>query len=190
MHLVHPHHGSLLPSTVHNVSALVNIICIHIGGHTLSISAKLGSATHFPTSTASAGLPHLFVGACVHSVWFKAVSHCMWPPPCAIFCASQLLASLGGHQLEPRSLERKRKFALLQPESSSVAVEMREGSNTLLYQRVYLWFEMPVCSWHGTFTIYNHRVRASWDKPFIEPLHSTKNELVPSRCAAKCYLIS
>ena len=94
MHLVHPCHGSLLPSTVHNASALVNIIQVHIDGHALSISVKPGSATHVPTSTASIGLQHLSVGACVHLVWFRAASFRMWLPSCAnILHASQLLAS-------------------------------------------------------------------------------------------------
>ena len=79
--LVHPRCGSLLPSTVHNALALVNIICIYAGGHTLSISVKPGSATHFPTSTTSAGLQHFSVGAHVHLVWFRVVSHCVWPSP-------------------------------------------------------------------------------------------------------------
>ena len=76
----------------------------------------------------------------------------------------------------------------MQPVSSSAVVETREGSNTLSYQWVYLWFEMPACSWHGTFTVYNHKVRTSWDKS-IEPLHSAENELEPSRCTTMCCLI-
>ena len=68
-----------------------------------------------------------------------------------------------------------------------MAVEMKEESNALSYQQVYLWFEMPVCSWHG---VYNHKVRTSGDKLFIRPLRSVKNELEPSRCTAMCYLIS
>ena len=109
MHLVCPHHRSLLPSTVHN--ALVNIIRVHVCGRALSISAKPRSATHFPTSTTSTGLQHLLVGAHVHLVWFRTVSRHMWPLPCVnVFHASQLLASLGGCQLEPHSLERECKF--------------------------------------------------------------------------------
>ena len=81
MHLVHPHCGSILPSTVHNVLALVNIIHIHAGGCALSISVKPGSAAHFPTSTTSAGLQHLLVGVHVHWVWFKAASCHVWPLP-------------------------------------------------------------------------------------------------------------
>ena len=73
MCLVHPCYGSLLPSTVHNMLALVNIH-IHAGGHALSIPAKPRSATHLPTSTTSTGLQHLLVGALVHLVWFRAVS--------------------------------------------------------------------------------------------------------------------
>ena len=68
MHLVHPHCRSLLPSTVHNMLALVNIICIHTSGHALSIAVKPRSAAHFPTSTTSAGLQRLWVGARVHLV--------------------------------------------------------------------------------------------------------------------------
>ena len=96
MHLVCPQHRSLLPSTVHNVLALVNILCVHAGGCALSISAKPGSTTHFPTSTASAGLQHLLVGAHVHLVWFRAASHCMWPLPCVnVFRASHMLIHFG-----------------------------------------------------------------------------------------------
>ena len=78
-HLVHPCHGSLLPSTVFNTLALVNIIHVHAHGRTLTISAKLGSAAHFSTSTASAGLQHLLVCAHVHLVWFRAASRYVWP---------------------------------------------------------------------------------------------------------------
>ena len=77
MHLVHPCHGSLLSSTVHNALALVNIVRVHAS----SILAKPGSTTHFPTSTASAGLQCLSVGARVHLVRFRAVSHCVWLLP-------------------------------------------------------------------------------------------------------------
>ena len=91
MHLVHPHCRSLLPSTVHNALALVNIICIHAGGCTLSISAKPRSATHFPTSTTCTGLQHLLVAAHVHVVWFRAMSHHVWLPPCTnIFHTSHI----------------------------------------------------------------------------------------------------
>ena len=90
-HLVCPCHRSLLPSIVHNTLALVNITHAHTSGHALSISVKPGSATHFPTSTASAGLQCLLACACVHLVWFRAVSHLMWPLPCTnIFHASQI----------------------------------------------------------------------------------------------------
>ena len=96
MHLVHPHHGSLLPSTVHNALALVNIIHAHTAGCALSISAKPESVTHFPTSTTSAGLQCLLVGAPMYLVWFRAVSCHVWPLPCAnIFCTSDIL-QLGG----------------------------------------------------------------------------------------------
>ena len=112
--LVRPRCGSLLPSTVHNMLALdklVNIVRVHVCGCVLSISAKPGSATHFPTSTASAGLQCLSVGACVHLVWFRAASCHVWPLPCVnVFCTSQLLASIGGCQLEPHSLECECKF--------------------------------------------------------------------------------
>ena len=109
--LVHPRCGSLLPSTVHNALALVNIVHVHASGHALSISAKPGSATYFPTSTTSTGLQHLSVGPCVHLVWLRAANCHIWPLPCInIFHASQLWASLGGHQLELHSPEREHKF--------------------------------------------------------------------------------
>ena len=152
---------------------------------------KPRSAAHFPTSTTSAGLQHLSICAHVHLVWFRAASRHMWPSPWTnIFHVSQLLASLGGHQLEPCSPDASISLPRLRPKSSSAAVETREGSNAFSYQQVYLWFEMPVYSWHGTFTVYNHKVRTFWDKPSIESLCSTKNELEPSRCAVTCYLIS
>ena len=114
MHLVHPCHGSLVPSTLFNVLALVNIIRIHTGRRALSISAKPGSAAHFSTSTTSAGLQHLSVGACVHLVSFRAVSCCMWPlPHVNISCTSQLLASLVRHQLEPCSPKLERNITSL-----------------------------------------------------------------------------
>ena len=92
--LVHPCHGSLLPSTVHNALSLVNIVCVHASGCALSISVKPGSAAHLPTGTASTGWQCLSVGACVQLVWFRAVSSHMWLPPCIIVLqASQLLAS-------------------------------------------------------------------------------------------------
>ena len=68
MHLVCPHHGSLLPSTVHNVLACVNIAHVHASGCVLSISVKPRSATYFPTSTTSTGLQCLrLVPVCT---WF------------------------------------------------------------------------------------------------------------------------
>ena len=74
MRLVCPHHGSLLPSTIFNVLVLVNIIHVHTGGCIPTISVKPGSAAHFLTSTTSAGLKHLLVGACVHLVWLRAAN--------------------------------------------------------------------------------------------------------------------
>ena len=79
--LVCPCHKSLLPSTVHNTLAWVNITYIHISGCTLSISAKPESAAQFPTSTTSVGLQCLSVGEHVHLVWFVATSRHVWPPP-------------------------------------------------------------------------------------------------------------
>ena len=191
MHLVCPQHRSLLPSTVHNALALVNIIHIHTGECTLSISAKPRSAALFPTGTTSTGLQHLLVGAHVHLVCFRAVSHHVWPlPHVNVFHASQLLASLGGCQLEPCSLEYEHTFASVVTQVFKCGCRNREVSNALPHQWVNLWFEMPVCSWCGTFPIYNHKVRKSWDKPSIGPLCSAKNELEPSRCTAACCLIS
>ena len=114
MHLVHPRHGSLLSSTVCKAFALVNSIHIHVSGCPFSISVNPGSATHFPSSTASAGLPVPFSWCLCALGRFRAVSHHMWPPSCInIFCPSQLLASLGGHQLELCSPEYKCKLALV-----------------------------------------------------------------------------
>ena len=60
MHLVLLTMGAYFLLTVLNVFTLVNIICVHASGCALSISAKPRSATHFPTSTTSAGLPASF----------------------------------------------------------------------------------------------------------------------------------
>ena len=110
----------------------------------------------------------------VHLVWFRAVSNHVWPSPRAnILHASQILASLGGPDWSCTAQNVSISLPQLQPKSSSMAVEMREGSNVLSYQQVYSRFEMPVCSWRSAFTVYNHRVRTSWDKPPIEPLRST-----------------
>ena len=54
-----------------------------------------------------------------------------WPPCVNVFCASQLWASLGGHQLEPCSQEHKCKFASVMTQVLSAVVERREGSNVL-----------------------------------------------------------
>ena len=114
----------------------VNLWLCHscVSHHTyLSIPEKPESATHSSTSTTSAGLLHLSVGALVHFVWKElqantcgcrtaapfswctsalclegAASWCMWlPPPINIHHASQLLASLGGCQLESHSQKRE-----------------------------------------------------------------------------------
>ena len=74
--------------------ALVNSICIHISGRTFSISEKPWSTAHFPTSTASAGLPVPFSWCPCR---FRAVSCHVWLlPHVNIFHTSQLLVSLGG----------------------------------------------------------------------------------------------
>ena len=112
MHLVHPYHRSLLPSTVSNAFALVNSTHVHVCGHALISQRSLGVIhTSLPVP-----LPQdcqcLSVGACVHLVRFRAVSHHMWLLSCInIFHASQLLVFLGGHQLEPHSPEHEREFA-------------------------------------------------------------------------------
>ena len=94
--------------------ALVNSTCIHINGCAL-------------VSQRSQGVPHtslpvlllqdcqcLSVGAHVHLVRLRAASHHVWLLPCVnISHRSQLLASLGGHQLEPYRLESGSEFALV-----------------------------------------------------------------------------
>ena len=66
--LVHSHGWSLLPSTVLHLcfNFMCAVHCIH-----LSIPEKPGSAMHSSTSTTSAGLQYLSVGARVHLVWLK-----------------------------------------------------------------------------------------------------------------------
>ena len=71
---------SLLPSTVIIVLALVNSTVSPAG--TSSISTRPGSTTFLPVSTASTGLLHLSVGACVHHVR-SDTELCMWPLLCA-----------------------------------------------------------------------------------------------------------
>ena len=67
-HLVCPCDCSLLPPTVFDV--LTRAFAMHVSHHTrLSIPEKPGSAAHASTSTASAGLLCLLVGALVHFVW-------------------------------------------------------------------------------------------------------------------------
>ena len=152
----------LLPSTVFNMWALVNIICIHAGWCTLSISVKPGSATHFSTSTASGGLQHLSVGAHVHLVMLRAVSHHVWLlPHVNISHASQLLVSLGGCQLEPHSLKHECKF-------TSVATQVFKCScgNDGREQHALVPMGLLVV-WDALFVVYNYKVRSSWDKPSI-----------------------
>ena len=114
MHLVHPCHGSLLPSTVSNTFALVNSILIHISGHALVSQKSLGVPhTSLPVLLLQ-DCQHLLVGAHVHLVRFRAVSHHVWSlSGVNIFHASQLLVSLGGCQLEPCSLECEHEFTLV-----------------------------------------------------------------------------
>ena len=67
MHLVHSCDWSLLPSTVFD--ALTCAFAMHMSHHMcLSIPEKPGSAAH-STSTTSAGLLCLLVGALEHFVW-------------------------------------------------------------------------------------------------------------------------
>ena len=109
--LVHPHCRSLLPSTVPNVFALVNNVHIHASGHALVSQRSPG----VPHTSLPVLLPQdcqcLLVGVCVHLIRFRAVSHHVWPlPHINIIHTSQLLASQGGHQLEPCSLECECEF--------------------------------------------------------------------------------
>ena len=95
MRLVHPHCGSLLPSTVSNAFALVNSTCVHVCGCTLISQRSLG----VPHTSLPVPLPqdcqHLSVGAFVHLVRFRAASHHMWPLPCInIFCASHIYQTI------------------------------------------------------------------------------------------------
>ena len=108
MHLVYPPCRSLLPSTVHNALALVNIVHIHTSGCTSSISAKPGSIAHFPTSTTSSGLQCLSVGGRVHLGLVKSCELLHVTNACIkVFHPSQSWASLGGCQLEWCSLKHK-----------------------------------------------------------------------------------
>ena len=72
---------SLLPSTVIIVLALVNSAVSPAG--TSSISMRPRSAALLPVSTASTGLLHLSVGACVHCVRSDTEKYRVWPLPCA-----------------------------------------------------------------------------------------------------------
>ena len=70
---------SLLPSTVIIVIALVNSAVSPAG--TSSISTRPGSAALLPVNTASMGLLHLLVGACVHHVRSDTEKYRVWPLP-------------------------------------------------------------------------------------------------------------
>ena len=70
---------SLLPSTVIIVLVLVNNAMSPVG--TSSISMRPGSATLLPVRTASTGLLHLSVGACVHCVRSNTEKYRVWPLP-------------------------------------------------------------------------------------------------------------
>ena len=62
----------------------------------LKYLSKARECHTLPTSTASTGLQHLSVGACVHVVWFRAASHHVWPPPRAnVFRASHVFSFSG-----------------------------------------------------------------------------------------------
>ena len=66
--LVRPCDWSLLPSTIFDVLTCAFATCVSRYAR-LSILEKPGSATHTSTSTTSAGLLCLLVGALVHLVW-------------------------------------------------------------------------------------------------------------------------
>ena len=72
---------SLLPSTIIIVLALVNSAVSPVG--TSSISTRPRSAALLPVSTASAGLLHLSVGACVHGGRSDTEKYRVWLLPCA-----------------------------------------------------------------------------------------------------------
>ena len=131
----------------------------------LSISEEPGSAAHSPTSTAFGGLSAPFGWCPVHLVRFRAVSHHVWWLPMSTFPCITIIGIPGW---VPAGATQP-GLPLLQPESSSAVVEMREGSNVLSYQWVYLWIMMPACNWCSTFVVYNYKVRTSWDKPSFEP---------------------
>ena len=75
-----------LEPTSFNCTSCINLCfcCTRAVHHTcLSIPDKPGSATHSSTSTASAGLQHLLVGARAHLVWLELqvvmCDHCHMP---------------------------------------------------------------------------------------------------------------
>ena len=78
--------SSWLEPTSFNCTLCVNLCFCHVcavhHAH-LSVPEKPGSATHSTTSTTSAGLQHLLVGAWVHLVWLELwvvmCGHCHVP---------------------------------------------------------------------------------------------------------------
>ena len=71
--------GSLLPSTVIIMLALVNSAMSPAGTH--NYLKRPGSAALLPVSTTSTGLLHLLVGAQVHRVRSDTGNHHVWPQP-------------------------------------------------------------------------------------------------------------
>ena len=164
-HLLCPCCGSLLPSTVSNAFALVNSAGVHVCGCALVSQRSLGMLhTSLPVPL-SWDSQHLLVAVCVHLVRFGAVSHLVWLLPCInVFCASQLLVSLSGCQLEPYSPECEFEF-------TSVATRVfkcshgNEGREQSTLVPVGLLLDCDTCA----FTVYNYKVRTPWDKSSFKP---------------------
>ena len=117
---------------IHNTLALVNIIHIHTGRRALSISVKPGSATHFPTSTTSARLQHLLVGAHVHLFCLELqviMCGCRHSPTFSIH--DNYWHPWVGTDVSHAAQNASGSSPWLQPKSLSAAVETREGINAL-----------------------------------------------------------
>ena len=167
MCLVYSCDWSLLPSTVFDV-----LTCVFTArmSHNmrLSIPEKPGSAAHSSTSTASAELLHLLVGALVHLVLQELPANvCGCCHPSMSTTHHKYWHPWVGTNWSHAAQNTRVSLPRLWPESSSVAMEKWVGSNALLYQWVYQWSETLMCSWCGMSAVYNHQVRTSWNNSSV-----------------------
>ena len=148
-----PHHGSLLPSFVFNALVTVTTQCAPVGVHTKHHSKA--------QECCSSSSKYRLCRTAVPFSWCPQELSCGTCHGPTFLCASQLLVSLGGCQLELRSLECDHKFVLVATQALSAAVEKEGDSRTLLYQWVYTQLKTHLCCLHGMFVIDNCSARLS-----------------------------